>query len=671
MLQIQCACKSNNPVDKGVAALQQLEAYAMLKINGDSMPRFRHQHGSFLDTLEQGVAAVQSARDASPAKDYHRNESYPDAHFGNLATSLSSAAALDELELRIITSFLRAYQASVDAKLPTEMLSKISVDFDSKNDEVPSFTAFLLRACTLIAPRPKVHEGTTTALPLAAAFRPTAFSSEDGLDGHPHGLLSPSAVLDAVPEVIRGARFLLLQAGHNSGITDEKILGTARIANVGTKESKASTTIQEIAGPLGTSSEARALSIASWNVAQALRGRGLHSCFDDGGIEILEEHNKSACMESGSSGTSARNAKLPFTTELFLIAHELQLAGERSQSSLGEHETFELERHQDSVNRVGMLFLAATDLLDRILFGTAFETSNVSIGKSSGDASNGHQHSAPATRALVEKALGWICTAQETAALVAKAAAEKDVSGTGTANIESTSGTSMDIVEGSTNARPRDGGCSTVQNRAELMMALKGMQVSLSVLRLMAGLQGYLRKAVDTKETVTTAVTEEKALLSLLDECQTELALVPADKLSAAASAAKHRNHNAVAHRLLSIAISQMEAQGRGLGGSGIREKDGNFMAEDGCSSEKETLSRLYCDLFHASPTTDACLEVARNILHLLNDAAQAREVRQFMFKWLCLVQYAPEFAAWCAASYSSFTASPPPPPCVGHVGIL
>jgi len=589
------------------------------------MPRFRHQVGSILDTLEQGVAAVQSAREAASSDDCHNYAGHPDIDSG-IPSQASTALALDELELRVIISFLRAYQACAGEKHPPGM---VSANPNAYNVETPSFIAFLLRAYTLVSP-PDTHEGATSALSLAAAYGPNAKSNGDGPNGHPRELLSTRAMLDVVPQLISSARFLLLQVGSGSGFSDEMIIGSTD-----TSGSPAST-IEALAGPLGSTSEARALSIASWNVAQALRGRGLHSCYDEIDVKLNKEHDRNASIIEPDSSSKNEN-KMPLTTELFLIAHEMQLAAERSQSrhdSRSDPATFISEQLQDNVNRVGMLFLAATDLLDRVLFGSTCASSGIC---SKGDASGGgERHSAPATRALVEKALGWICAAQDTATLVTKTEAEKGLSDTA-ANIKSNNiGAPMDLDKVSTNDHCGNS-CPETQSQAELMLALKGMQVSLSVLRLMAGLQGYLSSApLDAKETITTAATEERALLSLLDDCQTELAMVPADKLSAAASAAKHRHHNAVAHRLLGIAISQMEAQGRGLGiNDGIcYENDGKLMAADRCITEKETLCRLYCELFHASPSTDTCLEVAGNILHLLNGATQAREVRICIFEW-------------------------------------
>jgi len=369
--------------------------------------------------------------------------------------------------------------------------------------------------------------------------------------------------------------------------------------------------------------------VACWNVAQALRGRGLH-------------------LHRGGSSTSP---ELPLTTELFLVAHEFQLSAERSEGNVSCGGDLDIDRLRDGVNRVGMLFLAATDLLDRVLFGIALGASDSASGGSLGgggaSGGGGERLSSPATRALVDKALGWIVTAQATAAHVADAAADADLSGAVVgAATENAAAMDLDGLEGGSGGRGHNNDPGGAQGRAVLLQALGGMRVSLSVLRLMAGLQGYLGSVSSNdfggraKAVVTTAASEELALLGLLDECQTELALVPADKLSAAASAAKHRHHSAVAHRLLRIAINQMEAQGLGLGsnGNGSDSPEGSSWdvgAEQ--AAAKSTLSRLYCDLFHAAPTTDACLEVAGNILHLLNDAAQSREVGRKGCGFYCL----------------------------------
>jgi len=374
----------------------------------------------------------------------------------------------------------------------------------------PSYAAFLLRTYTLIGLVPTTADAPVSALDI----------SEELLQA-------------TVQSILTGARFLLREVS-----SAEETLSDTNFASLGTTE------------------EIRALSSACWNLAQQLRKRDMGEKTDvDGKYD---------------------------TTELLMAAHELQAAAEQSECGDGTdcsegacNDTAgngSRKRLRDGVNRVGILTIAASEVVDRDLLPSA------------PTAAGRNEFPALAKRARVFSALEWIVKAQTTV-----------------------SGLLVTAPDISSDDRHFD----QDDDASQQLETLGTMNAALSLLRLMTGLHGIRAPAGAVSSDAAAPATDEDALLLIVDECRDAISAVPSEALRAAASAAKQNGYTAVAHALLRIAI---EAQK-------IKSSDVAPGGEDSLLARKEA-GQLYCDLFHTSPNVEACLDVIDDILVLLESSS-------------------------------------------------
>ena len=457
---------------------------------------------------------------------------------GTPTISTGTALPLAELELLVLEAYARAFERVVSS--PT---CSIDDEGDDATSARPTYAAFLVRACTLVLP-----------------------TSEGGAE-----VRSDEALSRSTESTLTGARFLL-------GATREPVWAAAS---------------------LGSTHEIRVLSTMCWNLAQGSRDRGMHLKAAPGGSlkttellvtahELLEAAERiestsddvAVGFDSSTSGTSGTSTSSTSTSST-------------STSSISSS-TGSKKRLRDGVHRIGILTMAASNVVDQVL-ATPTSAANADAG--------------PVKRARLDQALGWIIKAQDAVVHVTKSFKENDKE---PGSVAKTLNMNDDEME-----------------EQKQLGHLSAMGATLSLLRLITGLHGVHGKLHEVKSLESEEAQQkfptapEASLLALLEVHKEEFAKVPAEILRAAAVAAKERHHSSVAFRLLRIAIDAHEA---------ATASAGIFLDTDGaqktCAAARATASQLYCDLFHASPTVDECLNVVDEILHLMRTAAEDHEVR-------------------------------------------
>jgi hypothetical protein len=331
---------------------------------------------------------------------------------------------------------------------------------------------------------------------------------------------------------------------------------------------------------LSCAEEVYDLSKACWDMSRLLlTNHGL----TPSSLDTIEQ-DELAVDESGFS----------ITTNLLLAAHQLQCLAERvemkeQQGSQIAPAKFTLQYFANAINRVGLLTMAASNVINK-----AFLTTGSLLPGSTSTPAAAIDGPIITNKVVVIKALEWIEMSQDTCQEVV------------TLLKSSPQPQEDQLLLGGGEAAEQP---HHHKKQSALEDELSSLRVTLSTLRLMAGINGVFTSSASTtrlqKENTKKFGrngnnNDESDLLHLVDDCKEDLLIVPPQTMRAAAMTMKQRGKLQVAFKLLKIAIERLESK---------------KISEEFSIETTELLLELNCELFHVSPNTDVCLLVVEEML--------------------------------------------------------